>query len=179
MRRWSRRRKAYSGAGSSCPNGRLLTLVTSGAKYRLGSNVHRAVFDSQDRMCCSMDRQMDIAPVQMLLLGQGALLGCFTRCHHSHGHPATGQPSLWIWLQGEMWGWSGFGHISCKCLLAGLPKVIGVVVRGWDQESKKLQGIVKYFKYLNILPWPSSVSILHPSSPPSILSSSTFVLFRI
>lgn len=103
MRRWSRRRKAYLGVGSSCPNGILLTLVTSGAKYRLGSDVHRAVFDSQDRMCCSTDRQMDIAPAQMLLLGQGALLGSFTRRRDSHGHPATGQPRLWIWLQGEMW----------------------------------------------------------------------------
>lgn len=103
MRRWSCRRSAYSGVGSSCPNGILLTLVTSGAKYRASSNVHRAVSDSQDRMCSSTDGQMDIAPAQMLLLGQRALLGSFTRHHESRGHPVPGQPGLWIWLQGGVW----------------------------------------------------------------------------
>lgn len=105
MCRWSRRRKAYSGVRSSCPNGILLTLVTSGAKYRLGSN--RAVFDSQDRMCRSTDRQMDVVPLQMLLLGQG--LGFFAQRCYPHGNPAASHPGLWMHSQGEKWVWFGHG----------------------------------------------------------------------
>lgn len=85
MCRWGQHRKAYSGVMSSCPNGILLTLVTSGTKYRSGSNVHRAVSNSQDRMCCYTDRRMDVVPAQMLLFGQGDLLGSFVQCYTPMG----------------------------------------------------------------------------------------------
>lgn len=124
MRMRSRRRKAYSGVRSSCPNGILLTLVTSGAKYRLDSNIRRAASDSQDTMCCSTDRQMDVVPAQMLLVGQGALLGSFARRCYSHGNPAAGFPGLWVRSRGETWGWSGHRSFASPCWHGSPPSVV-------------------------------------------------------
>lgn len=69
---------------------------------------------------------MDIAPAQMLLLGQGALLGSFSQHHDSHGHSATGQPRLWVWLQGEMWSQSGFDTSLVSTYWQGSPKSVGL-----------------------------------------------------
>lgn len=124
MRRWSQCRKAYSGVRNSCPNGILLTLVTSGAKYRSGSNVHRAASDSQDRMCCLTDRRMDVVPVQMLFFGRGALLDSFAQRCYSHGNPAAGFPGLWIWSPREMWGWSGHRSSASPCWHSSLVPVV-------------------------------------------------------
>lgn len=142
MRRWSRCRKAYSGVGSSCPNGILLTLVTSGAKYRSGSNIHggcvwqpgqNVLVDGQtDGHCSCAD-----APFRS---------GSSPGLPDSRGHPATGQPGLWIQPQGEMWDWSGFGHISWRALLAAYPGSLGLswfkCGKGLTPVVKKLQGIV-------------------------------------
>lgn len=174
MRRWSRHRKAYSGVRSSCPNGILLTLVTSGAKYRLGSNVHRAASDSQDRMCCSTDRRMDIVPVQMLLLDWGALPGSFARCCYPRGNPATGHPGLWIRPRGETWGWSGHRSPAGVCW-HGSP--MPVVLHGFIPGEGPIPGVtVKSARNtLDILPWLPSIAILHPSVPPSLLPSYAFL----
>lgn len=170
MRRWSHRRRAYSGVGSSCPNGILLTLVTSGPKYRSSSNVHRAVSDSQDRMCSSTDGQMDIAPAQMLLLGQRALLG---------SHPAPRLPwafcpwparAVDLTPRGDVvlvWIWT---HLLQAPVGKAPPSQWGCVdlyvVRGLTAAVKKTTR-----NTLNILPWPSSISIFNPSAPPSLPSS--------
>lgn len=171
MRRWSWRRKAYSGVRSSCPNGILLTLVTSGAKYRSGRNIHRAASDSQDRMCCSTDRRMDIVPAQMLLLDRGAFPGSVAQRCCPRGNPAAGHPGLWIHPRGETWGWSG--HRSP----AGAPMT--VVLHRFISGEVLIPGVivkaVRNIYTLDILPWPSSIAIPHPSVPPSLLPSYTFL----
>ena len=125
--RWSRCRKAYSGVRSSCLNGILLTLVTSGAKYRSGSNVHRTASDSQDRMCCSMDRGMDVcscadAPFRLESspgLFRPALLLPWESCRRpprAVDLALRGDVGL-VWTQ-----------VSCWRLMARLPDVSGVVL---------------------------------------------------
>lgn len=145
MRRWSSRRRAYSGVGTSCPNGILLTLVTSGTKYRLDSNVHRATSDSQDRMCRSMDRCWTSAPFR-----SGSYLVLFCPSVPIQASllaeilpPASSSCGSSPW---GMWGWSGH-RSSASVWQRSCPQIGGgvLIYSHWGAECWEAYQYFRYF----------------------------------
>lgn len=114
-----------------------------------------------------MDRRMDVAPAQMLLLSWGALLGSSAWCCCSCGNPATSHPRLRIQPQGDTWGRAGHRSPASACWHGSPASVVlcwfirneGLIPRSYSQNCKEYL----YFSY--------SVPTFLCCHPPSLCSS--------
>lgn len=127
-------------------------------------------------MCCSVDRQMNVVAVQMLLWGWEGVLDSLVQCCYPCAHPASSVPELWVQLWWESRGWSGHRPSAGVCWHSSSVSVLlcwftpgGGLVPGVYRESCKENLCFIYvasaFLYCHPL----------PTIPPLLVSSSTLL----